>query len=226
MSAAGKTHGARARLAASVRELAEENVPALLRFTSELEKRQPGEPLAFVIVPDRDAATMKTAATRLRSVTDRRPVGAVSARERRLLADIFGAPNSELTELATRNKERILVRRSALLSDTLSTDEVREALRLGTRQAIAARVRRNELLAIRQGRELRFPKWQFEDSQPSGVLPGLSDVLRAAAHLSDLEIASWLSREQQIFDGKAPIDVLRAGGADRVVSAVRGIGVT
>ena len=58
------------------------------------------------------------------------------------------------------------------------------------------------------------------------MLVGLLDVLRTAAHFSDIEIASWLSRSQLVFGGQVPADLIRAGDIERVVRAVSGVGVT
>ncbi|HEY1429211.1 MAG TPA: hypothetical protein VGF18_06530 [Candidatus Tumulicola sp.] len=95
-----------------------------------------------------------------------------------------------------------------------------------TRQGVAARVERGELFAIRDGRKLRFPRWQFDDKQASGVVRGLSKVLRAAKHLSDIEIASWFVRAQPSLGGDIPKELLGMGEVDRVLRAIKAVSVS
>jgi hypothetical protein len=148
-------------------------------------------------------------------------------------ASLNGSPRKSLVSkfdpetrrLAKLNWEGVLALRKTLLADTISTDEARVALGL-TRQGVAERVKRKELFAIRQGRNFRFPLWQFKDEHASGVIPGLSKALRAAKHLADIEIASWFVRPQPIFEGASPVSVLRDGDIERVVRALRAVGVT
>jgi hypothetical protein len=229
--------GPRDRLVKSVRDLREQDVSALLRLALELQKRKPGEQLAFVIVPEKGRTGFKMASARFADATgDNEAIVALSKADLGLIRDVLRGTDfqphavhrradQDLAVLVSRNEDRVLAHRGSLLADALSTGEVATALQL-TRQAVVARVNRHDLLAIRNGQKYCFPRWQFVDSESSGVLAGLPDVLRAAAHLSDIEIASWLSRAQLVFGGKVPADLIRSGEIDRVVQAISGVGVT
>jgi len=73
------------------------------------------------------------------------------------------------------------------------------------------------LLAVRDGRALRFPAWQFADAEDA-LVPGLRLVL-GAADASALRTASWLLTPNPRLQNRVPLDLLR-GGDRRAVELV------
>ena len=86
-----------------------------------------------------------------------------------------------------------------------------------TRQAIDNRRKRGNLLAVQLGRRgYRYPAWQFT---PDGVLPGLSQTLRALGDQSAWIQLSFLLNENAWLNGRRPLDLLRQGEIAPVIDA-------
>jgi hypothetical protein len=140
----------------------------------------------------------------------------------RLLADPDALPDNddlETVELARKvNAERLAARRAEFRGHALSTAEVRNLLGV-TRQAIAARVANDSLLALQIGGTSYFPDWQFGSDGP---LAGLGKVLAAlvsrgrGALAADALMRSPLPEE----NGRSPADLLADGDVDRVLHYV------
>jgi hypothetical protein len=111
--------------------------------------------------------------------------------------------------------------RERLLSAEGGTYSVQEAaVLLGlTRQAVDKRRKAGKLLAVTMGKTWHvFPAWQFV---PSGVLPGLEEVLAdLSAHDVWMQIA-FLLAAHTMLDGETPLNVLRRGEIERVRATAR-----
>jgi len=119
---------------------------------------------------------------------------------------------SERAALEAEAMARLFARRREVLAGALSAPEV--AKMLGTsRQTPHDRARANTLLGVPDRGALRFPLWQFDPEGDDGVVGGLPGVLRAL-RLSPFGKAYWLSRPNPYLGGWAPIEALRAGGAE------------
>ncbi len=98
------------------------------------------------------------------------------------------------------------------------------AARLGVPSARVDRMRREgELLGVRPPDrwEHLYPAWQFDgDGKP---LASVSRVVRAAreAGLNEIELYEVLQRRSGLTGGRTLVDVLRDGGEDHVLAAVR-----
>jgi hypothetical protein len=79
-----------------------------------------------------------------------------------------------------------------------------------------------ELLAVQDGRYLKFPRWQFDEHSEDGLVPGLRRVL-LVMDASPFRRAAWLVSPNPHFDGRAPIELLRAGEHDRVYEEAKGV---
>ncbi len=104
------------------------------------------------------------------------------------------------------------------LGRLLATEEVRQLLGVGTRQAVSDFVRRRRLLAIRgtDGR-LLFPAFQFSAAgRPLGALEAILSAF-ARADVDELTIASWFMSPQDLLEDRTPADWLHSGGADALV---------
>jgi CheY-like chemotaxis protein len=131
-------------------------------------------------------------------------------------------PRRERARLEFEALERYFEERRHLLEDSLSTNQV--AKLLGTsRQTPHDRVRGGMLLAVHDGGKLRFPPWQFDPEGEEGVIAGLPQTLRAL-RVSPLAAARWLTRPNQVLEGRTPLDSLRGGDIQRVVAEASGVG--
>ncbi len=103
------------------------------------------------------------------------------------------------------------------------TDGVRQLLGGVSKQAVADRVRRHRLLALRTGSgRLVYPTSQFDGRS---VRPGLADVLGLVAP-DDTEawyVASWLTTPDPRLGGREPMAALADGDTDTVLAAARDV---
>lgn len=114
--------------------------------------------------------------------------------------------------------------RRQLLAGALSAPQV--AKLLGTsRQTPHDRVQAKTLLGVMDKGALKFPAWQFDPQGPDGVIDGLPEVLKAL-HMSDFAKLSWLMRSNPYLDGLTPVEVLKQGGKDRVLTLALAVGVS
>lgn len=129
-------------------------------------------------------------------------------------------------EVAARAAAAVMTRsqvtRDALLHGAVGTTEAAGRLHL-TRQGVAERIKRGDLLAIRAGKRYRLPPWQFDVGTEDGVVAGLPQVLRALA-ASPLAKASWLTRPSPYLDGETPLAALAQGDVATVVAEARAVG--
>lgn len=104
---------------------------------------------------------------------------------------------------------------------TLSADQV--AKRLGiTRQAVDKRRRMGRLIAVPIGQHrYAYPVWQFD---PSGILPGLEDVLAELSLPDPWTRLAFFLGENTYLSGARPLDELRKGNVDAVRRAAWAMG--
>jgi hypothetical protein len=98
------------------------------------------------------------------------------------------------------------------LGPLYSTNQVRELMGIGSRQAISERVKRRRLLAVpgSDGRPL-FPAFQFAGRR---LLPGLAailDVFQGAVE-SQYTLASWFVTPEPLLEERTPAEWLRKRG--------------
>ncbi len=117
---------------------------------------------------------------------------------------------SDLESRANRNR---------LLRDCVSAEEAGR-LTGRSRQAVEKQRRAGRMVALRQGRQWRYPVWQFDADGRNGLVPGLSEVLDQL-HLSPAGAALWLTTPKPELDGTAPIQVLTNRETRRVVDLAR-----
>lgn len=147
--------------------------------------------------------------------------------EEKLLADeIAGKSYSpeERKELELSNLIKSFSMRNILLQDTISGLEVAKLLNCSSRQTPLDRVNNQTLLAVKDNGKWKYPLWQFDVNGSDRVIEGLPDVL-AALKVSNLAKVSWLTRPNQIFEGKTPVEMLKEQKIERVLTEARGIGI-
>lgn len=72
---------------------------------------------------------------------------------------------------------------------------------------------------MRDGRRVRYPRWQFDHTSSNGVVAGLDTVL-AAMDASSFRKAALIKPNKHL-DDLAPIEALRLGLLDRVYSEAK-----
>lgn len=89
---------------------------------------------------------------------------------------------------------------------------------LGKSEQAVAQDRKLVRLRNRDGRPV-YPVMQFEGR---GQIAGIDDVVLAMVDvLRPLTVAAWLTGENPALDGGRPVDALRAGDGDRVLTVAR-----
>jgi len=102
-------------------------------------------------------------------------------------------------------------------------EQVQTLLNGVSRQAIDKRVREGSLLAVPgPSNRRRYPAAQFTRA---GLVPGLKDVQNALPTRDPWAVLNFFIRPDNRLGGHKPIDVLREGKIDLVVSAARGMAV-
>lgn len=112
----------------------------------------------------------------------------------------------------------LFVARRQLLEDTLTAPQVGDILGI-SRQAATGRAESGSLLAVLDRGAYRFPRWQFDPRGPDGVVPGLADVLDALEPQPSFSKLVFLTRPNETLDEREPIELLRRGERERVLSA-------
>jgi hypothetical protein len=103
-------------------------------------------------------------------------------------------------------------------------DQVRAVLNGVSRQAVTKRVKDGSLLAVPGPNGKRsYPTFQFTGE--GTVVGGMKAVLDAFPSKNPWMVLNFLVNPQDALGGRKPIDLLRAGDVDAVVSAARRIGV-
>jgi hypothetical protein len=101
-------------------------------------------------------------------------------------------------------------------------EQVQTILNGVSRQAVEKRVKDGSLLAVPgPNNRRRYPTIQFTRE---GVVPGLRDVQEALPTRNSWAVLNFLVRPDDRLGGRKPIEVLRNGDVDLVVSAARGMG--
>jgi hypothetical protein len=127
-----------------------------------------------------------------------------------VLAAIFGPTKTIGNETDEANLQAAFDWRSGVLKGALKTPQVMHMLNLASREAVKQRIRRKELLAVKDGRDYVYPPWQFDARTESRMVKGLQIVLRAMT-VDPIMIAAWLSRPNRGLDDSSPIDALKSG---------------
>jgi excisionase family DNA binding protein len=131
-------------------------------------------------------------------------------------------PEDEVDAAAARAERS---RREALtqeLARSLTRDQAAERLGISP-QAVSDRLKAGRLVALRRGREWRFPDWQFGDDD---ALPGL-DELAVRYPGSMLALSVWAKRSHADLQGRSPAaELARRGGTERVLALVDAVRAT
>lgn len=134
-------------------------------------------------------------------------------------SDVIGAAVTELDPLVpalarnVEHRQRLL----KLAGGVLSADEAGRTLGI-SRQAVDKRRRANNVLAVREGSDWRYPACQFAEGE---VVAGVSDVVRGFAAAGPWATLDFLLARDTALGGKSPLDLLRSGKLEPVLRLVR-----
>lgn len=139
--------------------------------------------------------------------------------------EMFPSPH-EVARVRKENLLRSFRERHVLLRDALTVKDVTDLLQVG-RQTPHDRAKAGTLLAIKDNGQLRFPSWQFDPEGPDGVIAGLPEVVQAMrGPLSPLAQIRWFLTPKSLLAGRTPLDALRDGNVNEVVTEARAIGAS
>jgi hypothetical protein len=141
--------------------------------------------------------------------------------EVRPAARLRGKGKNELVRMRAENIARVEAKRAAILVDAVNSDAAGGFISR-TRPVVNKLAKAGELLAVQDGRYLKYPRWQFDEHSEDGLVPGLRRVL-LVMDASPFRRAAWLVSPNPHFDGRAPIELLRAGEHDRVYEEAKGV---
>ncbi|MBC2592379.1 helix-turn-helix domain-containing protein [Rhodococcus aetherivorans] len=88
------------------------------------------------------------------------------------------------------------------LTASFSRAEVAQMLDVSTQTVSDMRVQ-NRLIGLRDGREWRFPAWQFTPDDAEPVLPDLARLVREFPG-GVVSLSRWMTRPNVDFDGRTP----------------------
>ena len=153
----------------------------------------------------------------------------VSPKERELAKKIAGKdyvePSpSRLLELQLSNLERYYQRRRELLADSITSTKVAELLGCENRSTVRDRRLAKRILGIKDKGVYKYPIWQFDPEGDDGILDGLPEVLDAL-DVSDFIKLNWLMKPHLAFEGKTPLEMLKQGEIEAVITEARAVGV-
>ena len=120
-----------------------------------------------------------------------------------------------------RNAARAEAMRVAIFNDAVNSDTVGRLLSK-TRPTITKMAKSGDLLAVQNGRSLRFPLWQFDEYTDDGLVRGLQRVLHVI-DASPLRKAAWLIMPNIHLENRAPLEVLLEGDDERVYQEAKTI---
>lgn len=141
-----------------------------------------------------------------------------------------GEPKIDPSAYAPGSRARALLRGMKLAEADLSEGggtydlgQVQMLLNGVSRQALEKRVKEGSLLAVPgPSNRRRYPTFQFTRD---GIVPGLKRVQEALPTRNAWAVLNFFVRPDDRLGGRKPMEVLRQGEVDLVVSAARGMGL-
>ncbi len=131
------------------------------------------------------------------------------------LAEVDEAADEEVLQGQLEAEIESRKRRETLLASCVGVEEAAE-LADRSRQRLEKLRREGKLLALRVKNHWRYPRWQFDADLPSGVLPGLEEVV-THLQLSPAGSAAWLAEAYETLGNHTPIQLLKTGQIRKVI---------
>ncbi|MGX6508732.1 helix-turn-helix domain-containing protein [Rhodococcus sp. SJ-2] len=124
----------------------------------------------------------------------------------------------EAAALEQANLALQVEQRRAELRVSLSRTQAADVLGISP-QTVSEWVAQRRLIGLKDGREWRFPAWQFTPDNADPVLPGLTRLADTFPG-GEVSLSRWMSRPNDNFDGRTPAqEMIR--DSDHVFAVVR-----
>jgi hypothetical protein len=133
--------------------------------------------------------------------------------------------HDEILELELSNLKRFFDAKRKIIDESFAMVQVSELLAL-KEQEIFSLVKNSYLLGfVDSDKTWYFPKWQFDSSQPGGMLADLHDVL-ISLDISLIAKITWITSPNLALGDNSPLDYLRDGKSiAEVVELAQTVGV-
>lgn len=105
---------------------------------------------------------------------------------------------------------------------SMSAEETAKVLRLA-KTTVLTRYKKGKLLAWRDGRRVRFPRWQFQGGKPLEGFEAVMTRLNEIPGLDDIGRLLFFLSNSSILGGKRPLDCLREGELNKVLQSAEGL---
>lgn len=128
------------------------------------------------------------------------------------ISELTGDPLPSARKAAdayARNERRVAELRRRLLKDAVAASDVSSLTDIPAHRLVALRDDQDALC---------FPAWQFDARAPYGVVEGLSEVLAALPVGHELARAAWFITPKPLLSGRTPMEALRDGDLDEVLT--------
>lgn len=122
---------------------------------------------------------------------------------------------------ALRNLEAQYTARRKVIEESLTRPQAAGILGV-SEQAVLDRLDAGDLIGLRQGREWRFPVWQFVADTERGFLPGLAELKRLFAD-GVVSLSEWVTSENVDLGDATPAQKLATGNVDDVHAVARAV---
>ena len=131
------------------------------------------------------------------------------------------SPQSARSVQATENLVRSVAAEFGLLIGTEVDERLESSSKSSPSNLASARHRAGQLLAIRRGKRLEFPGFQFAaDGSPLSII-GVLRRMSEHHDWSESDLFLWLVTPTGRLDDIRPVDVLRSGSTDAQDKVVR-----
>ncbi|MBP1054285.1 helix-turn-helix domain-containing protein (plasmid) [Rhodococcus pyridinivorans] len=140
-------------------------------------------------------------------------------------ADEWGPaiPDEKVATLEQANLKLQVEHRRQELSASMSRTQAADLLGVSP-QTVSEWVAQHKLVGLKDGREWRFPAWQFTPDNAEPVLPDL-DRLVATFPGGEVSLSRWMNRANDNFAGRTPAQEM-ARDSDHVIAIVETLAAT
>ncbi|NGP09308.1 helix-turn-helix domain-containing protein [Rhodococcus sp. 14C212] len=127
---------------------------------------------------------------------------------------------TQTAALEAENLQLQVDQRREQLAASFTRTQVADILGV-SKQTVSDMAADGRLVGLKDGREWRFPTWQFTPDRADPVLPDLDRLTRAFPG-GEVSLSRWMTRPNDTFAGRTPAQEM-ARDSDRVVTVTTGL---
>jgi hypothetical protein len=134
------------------------------------------------------------------------------------ISDLIAGQSFTDAEAAALEEQAIAAytnHKTYLLADALTLDEASSRLGMHYEDLICL-ASESSILQV----EDFFPSFQFDLTQPNGIVDGLGEVL-PVLKISPYAQLNWLLKPNRYFENKTPVEMLKLGEKERVIAEAK-----